>query len=175
MNRPDHDLTPTTITMRTLRTTFGALLSLLAISCFAFSGCAVETVPEDEEADSEPVEEAEQAITECGDNYCWTEAGESTATCCEDCGSMCGDGECNCFETSSSCPQDCGTAPPEPTCPPQSCRNYYGTCTGWYGTSCAEGEGWRYCATGGFLYAFITICGPQGSYPSSYGQGACAW
>jgi hypothetical protein len=56
------------------------------------------------------------------------------------------------------------------------CRSYYGTCTGiWKGTSCAYGEGYQYCATGSFLYTFITFCGDYGSYPNSWGIGACLW
>ena len=68
------------------------------------------------------------------DGFCAKDDGESTMSCCEDCGSKCGDGVCNCnenrenclvdcencgdgicsdFETCLSCPLDCGECVPQ--------------------------------------------------------------
>jgi len=44
----------------------------------------------------------------CGDGRCASETGETTASCPEDCGQRCGDGECNGSEDGDACYQDCG-------------------------------------------------------------------
>lgn len=44
----------------------------------------------------------------CGDGQCDTANAESSATCAEDCGQRCGDGECNGTETGNGCYADCG-------------------------------------------------------------------
>lgn len=47
----------------------------------------------------------------CGDGKC--EAGETSATCAQDCPATCGNGVCESGEDASNCPQDC-PAPPAP-------------------------------------------------------------
>jgi hypothetical protein len=54
----------------------------------------------------------------------------------------------------------------------QWCDTFYGSCTGRYGTSCAYGDGWVACATGSFLYTWLTICDGN---PTGYGTGFCFW
>jgi hypothetical protein len=44
----------------------------------------------------------------CGNNYCEYESGETPDNCPKDCG-VCGNGQCDPFESCSSCEQDCGT------------------------------------------------------------------
>jgi len=43
----------------------------------------------------------------CGDGVCSSETGENSITCCEDCGSKCGDEVCNCNENNQTCVKDC--------------------------------------------------------------------
>lgn len=45
----------------------------------------------------------------CGDGACNAAAGETTATCADDCGTSCGDGACNGDESAMDCVADCGT------------------------------------------------------------------
>lgn len=49
------------------------------------------------------------SVCHCGDGLCSESQGETTRTCAEDCGSSCGDGECNGGESGDSCYVDCGS------------------------------------------------------------------
>ena len=64
----------------------------------------------------------------CGNGYCDPHFGETCATCPSDCGSCCGNGECDNSETAASCCQDCGDCCQNYDCnwPCEQCSN--GTC-----------------------------------------------
>ncbi len=70
----------------------------------------------------------------CGNGIC--EAGESSISCPNDCGSLCGDGACNGSETSSSCPGDCGANCGDGTCNGEESS---ATCPADCGSSCGDG------------------------------------
>lgn len=54
-------------------------------------------------------EEHEQpTVCHCGNGACESELSESSLTCPSDCGSVCGDGECNGDEDAGNCYEDCG-------------------------------------------------------------------
>jgi V8-like Glu-specific endopeptidase len=103
----------------------------------------------------------------CGNGAC--EAGESAASCAQDCGGNCGNGVCEQSESAVTCAADCGGGNP-PVCGNGVCEQgeFAGTCAKDCGGECGDGV----CDPGEDADNCAKDCGPTPA--DNCGDGTCS-